>query len=113
MPESCLFCRIARGEIPATIIAENASAIAIRDINPKAPVHVLVMPRAHVESLNALTDGAVLGAMGVLAREVAAAEGIADGGWRAVMNTGGDGGQTVMHLHMHVMGGRAMHWPPG
>ncbi len=113
MPEQCLFCRMVRGEIPATLVAENAGAIAIRDINPQAPVHVLVIPRTHVESLNALADGAVLGAMGVLARDVAMAEGMADRGWRAVMNTGSDGGQTVLHLHMHVMGGRSMHWPPG
>jgi histidine triad (HIT) family protein len=109
----CLFCKIARGEIPAAKVAENAGCIAFRDISPQAPVHVLVIPRAHYASLNDVTDGSVLAAMADLAREVARAEGVTDSGYRCVINTGGDGGQTVHHIHMHVLGGRRLSWPPG
>ncbi len=108
----CLFCKIARGEIPAGKVAESESCIAFRDISPQAPVHVLVIPRAHYASLNEVPDGTVLAAMGDLARQVAQSEGLAKG-YRCVINTGGDGGQTVGHLHMHVLGGRQMRWPPG
>ncbi len=110
---SCLFCRIVRGEIPATIIASNAHALAFRDLHPRAPTHVLVIPREHVASLAAATDGAVLGSVLLLAGEVARIEGLAEAGYRVVSNVGADGGQTVPHLHVHVMGGRAMQWPPG
>jgi histidine triad (HIT) family protein len=111
--ESCLFCRIVRGEIPAKIVAENAHCVAFRDINPQAPTHVLIIPRAHVASLNEASDAAMIGQLALLAREIAATEGIADSGYRTVINTNGDAGQTVFHLHMHLLGGRVMKWPPG
>lgn len=110
---NCLFCKIARGEIPVQPIAQNDLALAFRDIHPQAPVHVLVIPRRHVASLDETTDGAELGAVMLLAAQVARDEGISASGYRTVMNTGNDGGQTVHHLHVHVLGGRAMGWPPG
>lgn len=109
----CLFCRIARGEIPAAKVAESEECLAFRDISPQAPVHVLVIPRAHYASLNEVPDGRVLAAMAELAREVARAEGIVDDGYRCVVNTGVNGGQTVHHIHLHVLGGRRLAWPPG
>jgi histidine triad (HIT) family protein len=113
MPDDCLFCRIADGSIPVQLIAENAHAVAFRDIHPQAPVHVLIVPRRHVASMAQATDGAELGALVLLAAEVARAEGIAESGYRAVMNTGVDGGQSVGHLHLHLLGGRSLTWPPG
>jgi histidine triad (HIT) family protein len=113
MSAECLFCRIARGETPAKVVAETDDCIAFRDIDPKAPTHVLVIPRAHVVSLADVDDPALVGKMTKLAAEIVAREGIAGRGWRAVVNTGPDAGQTVFHLHLHVLGGRAMHWPPG
>ncbi len=110
---SCLFCRIVAKEIPAHIVAETATALAFRDIAPQAPVHVLVIPKQHVASLDAVTDASILAEIGMLAQRVARELGIAERGYRAVMNTGDDGGQTVHHLHLHVLGGRAMKWPPG
>ncbi|AMW05044.1 histidine triad nucleotide-binding protein [Gemmatimonas phototrophica] len=113
MNESCIFCRIVAGSTPATIVAHNEQALAFRDLHPKAPVHVLVIPRRHVTSLAEATDAAELGAMMVLAADVASAEGLVAGGYRVVTNIGADGGQTVPHLHLHVLGGRSMAWPPG
>lgn len=112
MSDSCLFCRIVRREIPAAIVAETEHALAFRDIAPQAPVHVLVIPKAHVASLDAATDAAMLGHVVHLAAEVARAEGLAETGYRVVTNIGSDGGQSVAHLHFHVLGGRAMGWPP-
>lgn len=109
----CIFCRIAAGSIPATIIGSNEHAIAFRDLHPQAPTHVLVIPRTHVASLAEPVPDAVMAAVLGLAREVAAAEGLAASGYRVVTNTGPDGGQTVPHLHFHVLGGRQFHWPPG
>ena len=108
-----MFCRIVRGEIPATVVASTDDAIAIRDIDPKAPVHVLVLPRQHLSSLNDAGDTALVGRLVALGREVARSEGIADTGYRLVINTNEHGGQTVNHLHVHVLGGRPMRWPPG
>ena len=113
MAEQCLFCRIASGEIPAKIVAEDATCMAFRDVNPVAPVHVLVIPRAHVPSLNEVASPSLLADVMQMAREVAKQEGIAASGYRVVLNTNSDGGQTVFHLHAHVMGGRHMDWPPG
>jgi histidine triad (HIT) family protein len=113
MTDSCLFCRIVHKEIPATIIHEDESTLAFRDIDPKAPTHVLVIPRAHVPSLNEATDAVVLGRLLLAARQIAANEGIAESGYRTVLNTGADSGQTVHHLHLHLLGGRHMKWPPG
>jgi histidine triad (HIT) family protein len=113
MATDCLFCRIAAGEIPVARLAENEHCIAFRDINPQAPTHLLVIPRAHVASLNEMTSAALAGEVLLMAAAVAAQEGIAGSGYRVVLNTNTDGGQTVYHLHAHVLGGRSMHWPPG
>lgn len=113
MASACLFCRIASGEIPATKVAESDRCLAFRDITPQAPTHVLVIPRAHVESLNQFDDPALAAELLAMARDVAAADGLAERGYRVVINTNADGGQTVFHLHLHVLGGRAMRWPPG
>jgi histidine triad (HIT) family protein len=114
MPADCLFCRIASGDIPATIVHRDEVIVAFRDRNPQAPTHVLVVPVAHIASAAQLTaaDGPMLGRLFAVAAEVARAEGL-DGGFRLVVNTGPDGGQTVAHLHVHLLGGRAMAWPPG
>lgn len=113
--DRCLFCRIVEGEIPADVIYETEHVMAFRDIAPKAPTHVLVIPKRHVASLAAAGDDdrALLGEVMLAARDVARAEGVDGDGFRAVANTGNDGGQTVHHLHVHVLGGRAMDWPPG
>jgi histidine triad (HIT) family protein len=112
---SCIFCRIAAGEIPAKIVHEEPDVLAFRDIDPKAPTHILVIPRRHIGSLNDLTDAdaALAARMLLVARQVAAQEGLAAPGYRVIMNTGRDGGQSVDHLHLHLLGGRAMRWPPG
>ena len=111
--EGCIFCRIARGEIPAARVAESERAIAFRDLTPQAPTHVLVIPRRHVRSLADASDPAELGEVMLLAARVAELEGIRESGYRVVLNTGGDGGQSVFHLHAHVLGGRKLGWPPG
>ncbi len=113
MPDDCIFCRIARGDIPTGRVAENEHCIAFRDLKPQAPKHLLVIPRAHVDSLDSVTSAQLAGEVLLLAAEVARREGMAESGYRVVLNTNTDGGQTVYHLHAHVMGGRAMHWPPG
>jgi len=113
MATDCLFCRIVNGDIPAARVAENEHCLAFRDISPKAPTHLLVIPKAHVESLNQVGSAALAGEVLLMAAAVANSEGIAQTGYRVVFNTNADGGQTVYHLHAHVMGGRAMHWPPG
>jgi histidine triad (HIT) family protein len=112
---SCLFCRIVAGEIPSTRVAEDALAIAIRDIAPRAPTHILVMPREHIASAADLTeaDAALVGRIFAMAADIARSEGIAEGGYRIVTNVGTWGGQTVDHLHFHLMGGRPFAWPPG
>ena len=111
--DDCLFCRIVRQEIPATIMWEDEQALAFRDIDPKAPVHILVIPKRHFASLNDAADAMQLGHMLLAAREIAEGEGIAQSGYRVVINTGADAGQSVAHLHVHLMGGRSMKWPPG
>ena len=110
----CLFCRIVAGEIPATVLHETDEVLAFRDIAPQAPTHVVVIPKAHHADAAALTaaDPALAGRLLAAGAEVAAAEGLSDG-YRFVVNTGADGGQTVFHVHLHVLGGRAMTWPPG
>lgn len=110
---TCLFCRIVAGEIPSPRLAESEQAIAIKDISPQAPFHALVLPKRHVNSLAHVTDAALIGDVMMLASQVARDAGLDDGGYRVVLNTGDDGGQTVHHLHAHVLGGRAMGWPPG
>ncbi len=113
MTSECLFCRIVRKEIPAQLVAETEDCIAFRDITPQAPVHILVIPREHVVSLETASDAAQLGKLSLLAAEIARTEGIAESGYRTVVNTGTAAGQTVFHVHLHLLGGRAMGWPPG
>lgn len=113
MPSNCLFCRIASGEIPADIVSQDENAIVFRDINAEAPTHLLVIPRRHVGSLDDADEAVDLGSLMRLAAEVARDEGIADAGYRVVVNTNKNGGQTVQHLHLHILGGRRMTWPPG
>lgn len=113
MTPDCLFCRIARGEIPAGQVKADEEFVAFRDINPQAPVHVLVIPRTHMASMNGVGDAGLLGRLLLFTREVAVAEGLGERGYRLVVNTNADGGQTVFHLHVHVLGGRSMRWPPG
>ena len=111
---SCLFCKIASGEIPSAAVYQDERAYAFADINPKAPVHVLIVPREHIASLAESTpqQNALLGHLMSVAAEIARSKGLAKG-YRVVVNTGEDGGQTVDHLHLHLMGGRQMTWPPG
>jgi histidine triad (HIT) family protein len=112
---SCLFCRIAAGEIPANKVLETDMVLAFHDLNPQAPVHVLVIPKAHLDSLGAADDShaETLSAVMLACRQVAKSTGVAEGGYRVVLNTGANGGQTVGHLHAHVLGGRSLGWPPG
>lgn len=114
-PSDCLFCKIANGDIPATLIHQDERFVAFRDINPQAPVHFLIIPREHVASLEAAGDEHrdLLGALMLTARDLARADGMAGDGYRTVLNIGADGGQTVHHLHLHVLGGRSLDWPPG
>jgi histidine triad (HIT) family protein len=114
MSDACLFCRVVAGEIPADVVREDADTLAFRDIDPKAPVHVLVVPRAHHSDAAAVVaaDGGLLASMFRMAVSVAAEEGL-DGGYRLVLNTGPDAGQSVQHAHLHLLGGRHLAWPPG
>jgi histidine triad (HIT) family protein len=109
----CVFCRIVAGEVPATIVKRTPEMIAFTDMSPQAPTHLLVIPTTHVGSLNDAKGGKMLGDLLAFARDVAKDAGIAAKGYRVVVNTNPDGGQTVYHLHLHVLGGRVMHWPPG
>jgi histidine triad (HIT) family protein len=111
----CLFCRIVAGEVPSTKVHEDGQVIAIRDIAPRAPTHILLLPREHVPSAADLTeaDGPLLGHVFDLTASLARSEGIAEQGYRVVTNVGTWGGQTVDHLHFHLMGGRSFSWPPG
>ncbi|MCB1775034.1 MAG: histidine triad nucleotide-binding protein [Gammaproteobacteria bacterium] len=113
--DDCIFCKIAAGDIPAEKVFEDGQVIAFRDLNPQAPTHVLVIPKRHIATLNDLgpDDEALVGHMHAVAAGVAKAEGFADIGYRTVFNCNEAGGQTVFHLHLHLLGGRAMHWPPG
>lgn len=111
----CLFCRIASGEIPARIVHQDDRYVAFEDVNPQAPVHILIIPRRHVESLNALgpDDAGLTGGIHLLARDLARQKGLTDRGYRLVVNCGPDAGQAVFHLHFHLLGGRSLGWPPG
>ena len=111
----CLFCRIIAREIPASIVYEDDHLIAFNDINPQGPTHVLVVPKRHIATLNDLSvgDDAIVGEMVRRAAAIASERGIAAGGFRTVFNTNRDAGQTVFHIHLHLIGGRGLSWPPG
>jgi histidine triad (HIT) family protein len=113
--EDCLFCKIVSGEVPAKIVRETARTLAFRDINPQAPTHVLVVSKDHYPNVAALAaaDKSVLAELLLEAHEVAVGEGVAESGYRVVFNTGAQAGQTVFHVHAHVLGGRGLNWPPG
>lgn len=113
--EDCLFCKISAGEIPADIIYETENVVAFRDINPQAPTHALIIPRKHIATINDLTldDNAEIGKLFLAAAAIARNEGIAEDGYRVTMNCNAAAGQTVFHLHLHLLGGRQMTWPPG
>ena len=111
----CLFCKIVSGEISCDKLYENDKLVAFRDIDPKAPTHILVIPKKHIRSINELeiSDQNLAGEILLAAKEIASIENIESSGYRTIFNTNNDGGQTVYHIHMHVMGGRQLHWPPG
>jgi histidine triad (HIT) family protein len=113
MADDCLFCRIVRKEIPATIVLSDEHVVAFRDINPQAPVHIVIVPREHVPSLNEAGDAEMLGRLSLAAAKLAQSENIADSGYRTVVNTNRAAGQTVFHVHLHLLGGRSFAWPPG
>jgi len=110
--EGCIFCKIARGEIPSANVYEDERVLAFRDIDPKAPAHVLIVPKVHFAGvLDA--DAQTIAALFAAAKQIAKTLGVDETGFRLVINTGSDGGQSVPHLHMHLLGGRALAWPPG
>ena len=112
---NCLFCKICRREISARIVDDSEGIVAFHDVNPMAPVHILIVPKAHVSSVNELdeTNAALVSEMTLRAARLAASLNLSDSGYRLVMNTGSEAGQSVFHLHMHLLGGRPMTWPPG
>ena len=111
----CLFCKIVDGKIPAKMVYQDDKSIAFRDINPQAPTHILVVPRKHIPSLNDLTeaDAPLVGHLHVVAQKLAHEEGLVERGYRTLFNTGREAGQTVFHIHLHLVGGRPLGWPPG
>lgn len=111
----CVFCKMVNGQIKPDVVYENDAVLAFRDVNPQAPVHVLVIPKRHIASLNELDqrDDVLVGEMFLSAKKVAELTGIAEAGYRTVINCNAQAGQTVFHLHLHVLGGRPMGWPPG
>jgi len=115
MPEDCLFCKIIKGEIPADKVKETDRLIAIRDINPQAPTHILIIPHEHIEKVSDVKDwqAHLIGEMVTLAKEIAEDENISETGYRLVLNCGAEAGQAVFHIHLHLLGGRKMEWPPG
>lgn len=115
MPTDCLFCKIASGDAPADIVRESEDWVAFRDINPQAPTHVLIVPRTHIATLNDLDEETAsrLGELFLAAAEIAADEGVAEEGYRTVINCNAGAGQSVFHLHLHLLGGRRLRWPPG
>jgi histidine triad (HIT) family protein len=113
--KECLFCKIVDGNLPADIVYENDTLVAFRDINAKAPTHILLIPRRHIATMNDLQNGdeSLAGELFLTAAKIAADEGLADDGYRVVMNCNEAAGQSVFHIHLHLMGGRPMGWPPG
>ena len=112
---SCLFCKIASGDIPADTLFEDDQVLAFRDINPAAPTHILIIPKKHIATMNDAEDAdqSLLGKMMLVAKNIAAQEGVEDDGYRFALNTNAQGGQSVYHLHLHLLAGRQMQWPPG
>lgn len=112
---NCLFCKIAAGEQAADIVYENTHVLAFRDINPQAPTHILIIPRRHIATLNDMEndDATLIGELQMTARDLAAGEGIAEEGYRTIFNCNAGAGQTVWHIHLHLLGGRYLTWPPG
>jgi histidine triad (HIT) family protein len=111
--ENCLFCKMVAGEIAPDVVYQDERVLAFRDIHPQAPLHVLIIPKRHVANLNALDDAGLAGHLLQTAAHIAAEQGVADSGYRTVINCNADGGQTVGHVHLHLLAGRAMAWPPG
>jgi histidine triad (HIT) family protein len=113
--KECLFCKIVDGNLPADIVYENDTLVAFRDINAKAPTHILLIPRRHIATMNDLQNGdeSLAGELFLTAAKIAADEGLADDGYRVIMNCNEAAGQSVFHIHLHLMGGRRMGWPPG
>ncbi len=111
----CVFCRMADGTIKPDIVYEDEEVLAFRDINPQAPVHILVIPKRHIGTVNDLmeSDAGLAGRLTLVAREIAAEQGVAEDGYRVVLNCNADAGQSVFHLHLHLLGGRRLGWPPG
>ena len=111
----CVFCRIVQRQLPATIVAENDAALAFKDSNPQAPVHVLIIPKTHIARVSDLSELTLplMADLIVMAKQLATQQGLDRDGYRLVINCGPQAGQTVWHLHLHLLGGRAMHWPPG
>jgi histidine triad (HIT) family protein len=111
----CIFCKIAAKEIPAKVVHEDAEVVAFRDINPVAPTHILIIPREHVETVNDLKPqhAGIVGKLHLVAKQLAVKEGISERGYRLVLNCGPEAGQAVFHLHLHLLGGRKLTWPPG
>lgn len=111
----CIFCKIANGEIPADIVVENEDVVVFRDLSPQAPVHMLAIPRKHIATINDIEedDHKLVGKLFLAAKEAAETEGISESGYRTVMNCGEGAGQTVFHIHLHILGGRGFAWPPG
>ncbi|NOZ28185.1 MAG: histidine triad nucleotide-binding protein [Chloroflexi bacterium] len=115
MKDDCIFCRIVRREAYGDIVYQDEEVTAFRDINPQAPVHILIVPNRHIPAVSALQpeDAALIGRLFLIARDLAEQEGIARGGYRLVLNNGPEAGQSVYHIHLHLLGGRRMRWPPG
>lgn len=115
MADNCIFCKIARGEIPATIVYQDERVVGFRDINPGAPVHILIIPREHIASAAEIdaSNAAIAGYLLQIAAQIAKQENLVDSGYRVVTNIGADAGQSVPHMHFHMLGGRQMAWPPG
>ena len=114
MADDCLFCKIANGDFNTEFVYEDDEVVAFRDLNPQASTHILVIPRQHIATLNEIDaqNSAIIGKIYIAAKEIAASEGLAERGYRAVMNCNADAGQTVFHIHLHLLGGKPMGWPP-
>lgn len=115
MSDSCIFCKIIDKKIPSKVVYEDGIAFAFEDINPQAPVHILIVPRKHIPDIQGITDKdrETIGHLFWVAAKIAAEKGLAGGGFRTVINNGPDAGQTVFHIHLHLLAGRTFHWPPG